>query len=79
MVGGREGCERVGLEEERGVRGWGWRKRRGVREVEEWGWRKGRGVRERSIIENCTDNVSHFFISVGRAFTQLGVLLVEYG
>ena len=24
-VGGREGCERVWLEEERGVRGWGWR------------------------------------------------------
>ena len=44
---GSEGCERVGLEEERGVGGWGWRKRRGVRELVEWGWRKGRGVRER--------------------------------
>ena len=22
--------------------GWGWRKRRGVRELVEWGWRKGR-------------------------------------
>ena len=37
-VGGREGCERVWLEEERG-----WRKRRSVRELVEWGWRKGRG------------------------------------
>ena len=27
VVGGREGCARVGLEEERGVRGCGWRKR----------------------------------------------------
>ena len=28
-----KGCERVGLEGcERGVRGWGWRKRRGVKE-----------------------------------------------
>ena len=41
---GREGgggeereCERAGLEEERGVRGCGWRKRRGVRELVEWG------------------------------------------
>ena len=33
--------------EERGARGWGWRKRRGVRELVEWGWRKGRvGGRE---------------------------------
>ena len=39
----REGCERAGLEEERvgleekrGVRGCGWRKRRGVRELVEW-------------------------------------------
>ena len=33
----REGCERAGLEEERGVRGCGWRKRRDVRELVEWG------------------------------------------
>ena len=45
---GREGCDRVGLEEEKGCegtggvgleKGKGWRKRG-------WGWRKRRGVRE---------------------------------
>ena len=41
MVGGREGCERVGLEG------------RGVRELVEWVWRKGRGGKDEVGLEGA--------------------------
>ena len=47
MVGGREGCERVGLEEEKGCEGTGGvglEKGKGCEGKVKWGWKEGVGL-----------------------------------
>ena len=49
-VGGREGCERVGLEEEKGCEGTGGvglEKGKGCEGKVKWGWREGVGLEGR--------------------------------